>query len=151
MPEEQDREIPQKESKEDQEQRIEREKYDLLARVGSSELLTMGHRVAWLMNHYPDTRNSDIALQIKYWKTFERDMVSGSLVSLDDLYKLPRLNSLVRVRAKIQNEYRLFLADPAVRERRGTLEENEREKAVVTPDYPVYAVFLDESGKLPTV
>jgi len=60
---------------------------------------------------------------------------------------LPRLNSLVRARARIQNEYRLFLADPAIRERRGKLEVGEREKAVQTTDYPVYAVFLDKSGK----
>jgi hypothetical protein len=30
---------------------------------------------------------------------------------------------------------------------RGTLEESEREKAIETPDYPIYKVFLDESGK----
>jgi hypothetical protein len=57
------------------------------------------------------------------------------------------LTSLVRERARIQNQYRLFLADEAIRDRRGTLEEEEREKAVETPDYPVYAVFFDESGK----
>lgn len=147
MSEEQDSQVPQKEGEEEQEQRIERERQDLLARVASSELTTMGHRIAWLMNHYPDTRNSDIALQIRYWKTFENDIVKGDYVALDDLYTLPRLNSLVRARARIQNEYRLFQADPVVRERRGTLEEGERERAAETPDYPVYAVFLDESGK----
>lgn len=147
MSKEHDPQVPQKESKEEQELRIEREKQDLLARVASSELTTMGHRVAWLMNHHPDTRNSDIALQIRYWKTFEKDIVKGDYVELDDLYRLPRLISLVRARARIQNEYRLFQADPVVRERRGTLEESEREKAAETPDYPVYAVFLDESGK----
>lgn len=138
---------PPEESEADREQRIEREKQDLLSRVASSELSTMAHRVAWLMNHYPDTRNSDITLQIKYWETFESNSVHGGTVALEDLYKLPRLNSLVRARARIQNEYNLFLADPAIRERRGKLEESEREKAVEVPDYPVYAVFLDESGK----
>jgi len=144
MSENGDNEVPQLE---DKEERIEQEKQDLLARVASSELSNMQHRVAWLMNHHPDTRNSDIALQIRYWKTFEKDTVKSDYVKLDDLYRLPRLNSLVRARARIQNEYRLFQADPAVRERRGTLEESEREKAAETPDYPVYAVFLDESGK----
>ena len=147
MSEKQDPEVSAKISDEEREQRIEREKQDLLSRVASSDLSTIGHKVAWLMNHYPDTRNSDIALQIKYWKTFEGNAVRGESVSLDDLYKLPRLTSLARVRARIQNEYRLFLADPTVREHRGKLEEGEREKAAEVPDYPVYAVFLDESGK----
>ena len=52
--------------------------------------MTMGHRVAWLMNHHPDTRNSDIALQIRYWTTFEKDIVKGDYVALDaSLYTLP--------------------------------------------------------------
>lgn len=129
------------------EERLEREKQDLLTRISSCSLSNMRHRVAWLMNHHPDTRNSDIALQIRYWRTFEKELVGGDYVKLEDLYRLPRLNSLVRVRARIQNQYRLFQADPVVREHRGTLEEDEREKAIETPDYPVYAVFLDESGK----
>ena len=134
-------------SKEDQEQRLEREKQDLLARVGSSEIFTMRHRVAWLLNRFPRTRNSDIALMIKYWEVFDKEVFSGSYVTVEDLYRLTRLTSIARERARIQNQYRLFLADHEVQERRGTLEEDEREKAVEAPDYPVYAVYLDESGK----
>ena len=144
MPEVKEQKISQTESKAE---RIEREKQALLARIASSSLSSMHHRVAWLMNHHPDTRNSDIALQIRYWRTFEKGILNGDYVKLDDLYRLPRLHSLVRARARIQNSYRLFQADPAVRELRGTLEEDEREKAIETPDHPVYAVFLDESGK----
>jgi len=128
-------------------EKIEKERQELLTRVASSELSNMRHRVAWLLNQFPGTRNSDIALQIKYWKIFEKDIVGGSYVDLDDLYRLTRLTSLSRARATIQNDYRLFLADPEVREHRGTLEEGEREQAVETPDHPVYKVFLDESGK----
>jgi len=144
MADEQQSEEPPKDGNEE---RLEREKEDLLAHVASSSLSNMHHRVAWLMNHHPDTRNSDISLQIRYWRTFEKDIVSGDYVKLDDLYRLPRLNSLVRARARIQNQYRMFQADPVVREHRGTLEEDEREKAAENPDHPVYAVFLDESGK----
>ena len=147
MPEEKDPEVSPIESKEKRERRIEQEKQDLLARVGSSNLSTMRHRVAWLLNHFPRSRNSDIALQIKYWEAFDKEIFNGAYVKVEDLYKLTRLTSIARERARIQNQYRLFLADQAVQEHRGTLEESEREKAVEVPDYPVYAVFLDESGK----
>lgn len=136
-----------KEEKDSNEEKIEKERQELLTRVASSELSNMRHRVAWVLNQFPSTRNSDIALQIKYWKIFEKDIVAGSNVDLDDLYRLTRLTSLARARATIQNTFRLFLADPEVREHRGTLEESEREKVTETPDYPVYKVFLDESGK----
>jgi hypothetical protein len=124
---------------------IEHEKEELLEHVGASETETMIHKVAWLMNHYPRTRNSDIELQIRYWQEFEK--FHGDYVPLKDLFTLTRLTSISRARAKIQNQYRLFLADPQIRQHRGTLEESEREKARETPDYPVYKVYLDESGK----
>jgi hypothetical protein len=147
MTENQEQDVSEEHGEEDRERRIERERQDLLTCVGSSDVSTMRQRTAWLLNRYPSTRNSDIALQIKYWETFEREIYQGSSVAVDDLYKLTRLTSITRERARIQNQYRLFLADQDVREHRGTLEEDEREKAVKTPDYPVYAVFLDESGK----
>lgn len=128
-------------------EKTEQEKADLLARIGSSEIATMRHRVAWILNRFPSTRNSDIALQVKYWEIFDKDLYRGSPIAVEDLYKLTRLTSLSRERARIQNQYRLFLADEEVQQRRGTLEEEEREKAIETPDCPVYAVYLDESGK----
>lgn len=126
---------------------LECEKEELLARVGSSEISSMRHRVAWLLNRFPHTRNSDIALMIKYWEVFDKDVFKGTYVAVKDLYKLTRLTSIARARARIQNQYRLFLADHEIQERRGTLEEDERERAIEVPDYPVYAVYLDESGK----
>jgi hypothetical protein len=53
---------------EEKEQRVEQEKQDLLAKVAASETSTMRQRVAWLLNHFPRTRNSDIALQISTGK-----------------------------------------------------------------------------------
>jgi len=138
---------PAEEGERDAAERLEREKETLLSRVASSELETLTQKVAWLLNHFPRTRNSDIALQIEYWKTFQSRLLSGNAVELQNLYTLTRLTSIARARAKIQNEYKLFLADPEVREQRGTLEEDEREKALESTDFPVYAVFLDESGK----
>ena len=128
-------------------EQIEKEKEDLLARMGSSDISTMRHRVAWVLNHFPSTRNSDIALQIKYWECFDSELYRGSPIEVDDLYRLTRLTSVARERARIQNQYRLFLADEDVQQRRGKLEDEEREKAIEIPDCPVYKVYLDESGK----
>lgn len=72
-------------------EQIEKEKEDLLARMGSSDISTMRHRVAWVLNHFPSTRNSDIALQIKYWECFDSELYRGSPIEVDDLYRLTRL------------------------------------------------------------
>ena len=126
---------------------MEKERQVLLTQVGSSDVSTLRQRVAWLLNRYPSTRNSDIALQLKHWETFEAETFHGSYIATEDYSRLTRLTSIARERARIQNQYKLFVADPEVREHRGTLSEDERETARTTPDHPVYAVFLDESGK----
>lgn len=129
--------------------RIDQERRDLITTLASSKPETLVQKVGWVLNTYPDTRNSDISLQLRYWKTFCPDQYDGGAMTADDLYKLPRLTSLVRARARVQNTLKLFLADTEVRKRRGTLSEEEREEAVVAKlsSAPVYAVYADESGK----
>jgi hypothetical protein len=107
------------------------------------------HKVAWILNNYPDTRNSDITLQLRYWETFCPDQYDGGAIAAEDLYRLPRLLSIARARARIQNTLKLFLANADVRRQRGTLSEEEREEAVAAKhsSAPVYAVYVDESGK----
>ncbi len=46
---------------------LEEEKNALLRDVIAVNLDTTQKRVAWILNHFPDTRNSDITLQLKYW------------------------------------------------------------------------------------
>lgn len=120
----------------------------LIDKVASNTTDTVPARVAWVLNHHPSTRNSDVALQVTYWKTFDHQWVSGSSVALENLYRLTRLTEIARARAKIQNEYRLFQATEEVRRRRGTREEREREKQREDqPGYPTLTVYADESGK----
>ncbi len=120
----------------------------LLTKVTESNLNTLLEKVGWILNHYPQTRDSDICCQIKFWETFEPEHLRGNSVSFDDLHKTTRLTSITRARAKIQNEYRLFLASNEVQKHRGKLQEEEREWSLATkPGYPIYTVFLDESGK----
>lgn len=118
----------------------------ILSAAAGGKLETTTARVAWVLNHFPETRDSDIALQLKYWECFN-DYSRGAIYP-EDLYKLPRLTTLSRARAYIQNIHKLFLASPEVRKQRGTLEEEEKEKAISQrPSYPIFAVYADESGK----
>ena len=129
-------------------ERIEKERIDLLNAVAASRLDTMQEKVAWILNHYPGTRDSDIALQLRYWRQFESDLFSGEFIGVADYCKLTRLTSIARERARIQNVFKLFLASDKVRKRRGTIEEAEHQKSIEQhADYHHYAVYFDESGK----
>lgn len=68
----------------------------LIDKVASNTTDTVPARVAWVLNHHPSTRNSDVALQVTYWKTFDHQWVSGSSVALENLYRLTRLTEIAR-------------------------------------------------------
>lgn len=120
----------------------------LLHSVAASTLDTIEQRVAWVLNNHRDTRNSDISLYLKYWEYFDSDKFDGHTITPKDLYDLTRPLSITRARARIQNQLHLFQASHEVRRRRGTLADEEREKAIEkSASYPVFAVYADESGK----
>lgn len=50
------------------EQRIGREKADLIDQLSHNKLIDINSKVAFILNHFPNTRNSDIDLAIQYWK-----------------------------------------------------------------------------------
>jgi hypothetical protein len=129
-------------------ERVEQERHTLLESVAAGKLDTLQERVAWLLNTDPKTRDSDIALQVAFWETFESDLAGGDSIRKADLYNVTRLTSLARARAKIQNTYGLFQASPIIRRQRGKLSEEERAKAIEQQPPPdVLAVYADESGK----
>ncbi len=81
----------------------------------SSQLKTM---VGKVLEEFPDTRNSDVALMIEVWKKYYPAMVrqgSGGQwgVWLRDLYDLPREDNVKRYRAYYQNERGLYLPGSA--------------------------------------
>jgi hypothetical protein len=130
-------------------EKIIEERNKLINHISSSTVNTLRDRVAWVLNHHPETRDSDIALQIKFWETFEKDRYNGRTITADDLYKLTRLTVITRERARIQNTYKLFVPSSDVRQKRGLLSEEERDKAVEDKpkSYPTLVVYMDESGK----
>lgn len=77
------------------------------------------------------SRNSDIRLMQILWYFYYRDKlveIDGKwFVALETLYDLPREDNIKRIRAKIQNEERLYLpTDPAIAKKRGWLEDEWR-------------------------
>ena len=89
---------------------IEAERQSLLNTISSSSVNTLREKVAWVLNHYPDTRDSDITLYLRFWENFESEIYSGGPLNPPDFYKLTRPVSLTRERARIQNQFKLFLA-----------------------------------------
>lgn len=103
-------------------------------------------KVASILNRFPETRNSDVALMIKFWEVFEGH--KGNFISINQLFRLERLTSIARTRAKIQNEYGLFLGDEKIRRHRQNLEESQKEYQIATkPPMESIWIYADESGK----
>ncbi|MGA3209607.1 MAG: DUF3800 domain-containing protein [Syntrophales bacterium] len=128
--------------------RIEKEKEELLASLSAGNYSAMRTKVAAILNLYPYCRNSDVALALKYWETFQPDIYNENGILPNDLFELERVQYIVRLRAKIQNEYGLFQADDEVRGHRKHIEKH-MHKAVVqdTPPRRVTYVYADETGK----
>lgn len=130
-------------------EKIEIDRQTLLNNVVSGHINSVRDRVAYILNQFPSARNSDIELVWNYWSTFESNVFNGHSVTKEQLYSLSRERSLIRLRAKIQNEYKLFQADEEVKRHRGVLEEETRTEVIEDKpaDLPFYSVFIDETGK----
>jgi hypothetical protein len=106
-------------------------------------------KVAHILNIYPDSRNSDITLALRYWETYQGDIFDGEFIGKKDLFKLERQVDITRARAKIQNEYNLFMAKSEIRNHRKKNEQSMVDTLVSdsTPAIKQVHIFSDESGK----
>lgn len=131
------------------EARRQREIAAIEAAIASCSYVTKRDRVAGLLNAYPECRDSDVALTIRYWETFQDDIYTpGAELDPRRLFKLERLTTVARLRAKIQNEYGLFPASEGVRRKRRQKEEDVRDEMVSdTPTSRLISIVADEAGK----
>ncbi len=128
--------------------RVEREKAELVRSVAADDFSTLKNRVAAVLNLVPRARDSDIVLCLRYWEMFQADIYNPKGILPSDLFKLERLHYLVRARAMIQNDYGLFVASEAVRNRRRQNEEIVKSEVLTeSADIPLVKVFADETGK----
>ncbi|RQZ27152.1 DUF3800 domain-containing protein [Burkholderia sp. Bp9090] len=123
-------------------------KESLITSLAGGDFSNQQTRVAHILNLHPAARNSDVALALKYWETFQPEIYNPEGIKPADFFKLDRVPFLVRARAKIQNEYELFQAEEKVRRRRKGREDEMRE-AVLNDEAPrqTLQVFSDETGK----
>jgi len=129
-------------------EKIEREKQVILDSAIAGKIDNIRERVAYILNNYVPARNSDIKLAWMYWQSFEGQ---GDVVNEKDMLKLTKISSLTRIRAKIQNEYKLFQANDKVKRFRGKLEESKKKQEIEDkPSYPLYSIYIDETGKTQT-
>lgn len=136
------------ESEEDKKNRLEREKKLLLASLSKGDFSITRTKVAGILNIYPDARNSDVVLALKYWETFQPNVYQATGILPRDLFKLERFNLIVRARAKIQNEYGLFKADDKIRGRRKNLEEKMQQDVLEDIlERKLISIYADETGK----
>ncbi len=100
------------------------------------------------MNLYPEARDSDITLTLKYWETFQPDIFNPHGILPKDLFRLERMHYLVRARSKIQNEYNLFTAKSEVKRFRRKHEETMSDEVLkdAKPRKLVH-IYADETGK----
>ena len=130
-------------------EKLAQERKDFLNKVLSCNLETSIERVGFILNNYGDTRNSDVELAWTYWKIFESEIFNGEYLTKSQLFLLPKINTLTRCRARIQNEYRLFEADDEVKKYRGVLEEDMKNEAIEQKPsgLPHFSIYIDEAGK----
>ncbi len=128
--------------------KVQKEKTALQKSLAAGDFSTTRTRVAFILNLYKDTRNSDVTLAIKYWEQFQPELYSVHGILPQNLFKLERFHLIVRARAKIQNEYGLYLAEDAIRRHRRRNEEAmEADVIADAASRGVIQVFSDETGK----
>ncbi len=137
------RQISKKLSKDE---RIQRAKANLIAKINTHRLDTFIARVAYILNHYEESRNSDKKLALLYWETFQNEIYKGVNITPEQYYELEPQTSITRARAKIQNEFKLFLADEKIERYRRKREEEFKEKQIaIVPPKPVITINCDEA------
>ena len=102
---------------------------------GNTMKQTLKKQVEAVLIEMPEARNSDITLTIEVWRRFYEGKLkyasSGdafpTLVSLKDLYDLPREDNIKRIRAKLNAEGRYWPTDLKIVLARGLNEDKWRE------------------------
>ena len=127
---------------------LQQERDRLLADIADSRLGSQEQRVAYLLERFPETRDSDVALYIRYWRRFQAHVIADwNPIDLEILYELDRPDSISRLRRHIQNKLQLFRGMEATAERRDLLQKELHEYLLAHEGLPPeIRLYLDETG-----
>lgn len=127
---------------------LEQRRQRILADLANSYLATSEQRVAYILQRFPETRDSDTALCIRYWKMFQADVIeSWDPLKLEVLFDLDRIETLGRLRRLIQNKLRLFRGVEDTRRAREAMQAEFHEYIAAHRDsLPEVRFYLDETG-----
>lgn len=120
----------------------------LLATIANSSLAKTEEKVAYILQRFPETRDSDTALCIRYWKMFQANVLEHwSPLELEVLLELDRIETIGRVRRIIQNELGLFQGiEDNKRARNARQREFHEYLAAHRGSLPEIRFYLDETG-----
>ena len=120
----------------------------MLTDIANSYLATREQRVARILHRFPETRDSDTALCIRYWQTFQADVLERwQPLELEVLFELDRIETIGRVRRMIQNDLRLFRGVEETRRAREAMQAEFHEYLAAHRDsLPEIRFYLDETG-----
>lgn len=120
----------------------------LLAALADSEIGTIEKRVASILHDFPETRDSDRALVIRYWNVYQADTVAEwSDLGLEVIHQLDDFNTITRVRRHIQNDLQLFCGTLHTQARRSELQRQFYEYMVSKrAEDPEIRFYFDETG-----
>lgn len=129
-------------------QELAEQRAALLASIAQSQLSTYEQRVARILHRYPETRDSDIALCLRYWRTFQADVIERwKPLELEILFELDRMDTLGRTRRFVQNDLRLFRGMADTRKAREAMQLELHEYLSAHRDtLPEIRFYLDETG-----
>jgi len=130
------------------EEALNKKRQQLLAAIARSEFGDVEQKVAFILQRFPETRESYVGLCIRYWQRFNAEVLERwNLANLDFLFELDRLETIGRVRREIQNRLQLFRGLEATAQYRLLYQKNLQEylaahKGVI----PEVRFYLDETG-----
>ena len=127
----------------------QRRRNALLEALDESKFAALDERVGLVLRDFPETRDSDTELVLRFWQRFEAETLHAWTPnrSLDVLHDLERVDSITRSRRRIQNDLHLFEPTEWTKAHR---QENQRDfleyLSYRREGDPELRFYLDETG-----
>lgn len=128
---------------------IQRRRDALEEALGRGHFAALDERVGLVLRDYPETRDSDTELVLRFWRRFQPETLNAWSPnrSLDVLHDLERVDSITRSRRRIQNDLRLFEPTETTRAARQELQQEFLQYLSYQREGdPEIRFYLDESG-----